>query len=251
MFDDGEFPGLLVDRLRLWSKRWLAASIPGWTRIDNRHALHQARYLSDEGRLLFNSPVGLVAGDGNGTQDVYEYEPQGIGSCPSAQGCVNLISSGSSSEESALMDASENGGDIFFLTAAQLSLADKDSAFDVYDAHVCIEGGCPPAAVGSTPPCISADACRPAATPQPGVFSAPASATFAGAGNPTPPPFKPNAKPTRAQQLTKALKACRKKHSHPKRLSCERQARKRYGAHRAAAKHTKSTKTSATNRESK
>jgi hypothetical protein len=34
---------------------------------------------------------------------------------------------------------------------------------------------------------------------------------------------------TRAQLYTAALKACRKKHSHPQRAACERQARKRYG----------------------
>lgn len=247
-FDSGEFPGLLVDRPGLWGGHRLAGSVPGWTHIDLGHALHQARYLSDEGRLIFNSPVGLVPGDSNGAQDVYEYEPQGVGSCQSAQGCVNLISSGSSSEESALLDASENGGDIFFLTAAQLSPTDHDSALDAYDAHVCSEGpGCPPQATGEPPPCASADACRAAPTPQPGAFSAPASATFSGAGNLTPPPapvVKPKAKPTRAQQLAKALRACKKKPKR-KRAACERQARKRYGAHgakRAGAKRAATKK---------
>jgi sugar lactone lactonase YvrE len=246
VFDADEFPGLLVDRPRLWGEvsggrdNWLAGSIPGWTRVDASHALHQARYLSDEGRLFFNTPLGLVAGDGNGTQDVYEYEPAGVGSCQSAQGCVNLISAGSSSEESALLDASENGGDVFFLTAAQLSGEDKDNAFDVYDAHVCSEGGCPAQAIGSPPPCASADACRAAPTPQPGAFSAPASSTFSGAGNPTPAltppaPPKPKAKPTRAQQLAKALAACKKKPKR-KQAACRRQAHKRYGAKAKAKK---------------
>jgi sugar lactone lactonase YvrE len=252
-FDPGGFPGLLVDRPHLWGGHTLAGSIPGWTRVDLVHALHQARYLSDEGRLLFNSPVGLVSGDGNATQDVYEYEPSGVGSCESAQGCVNLMSSGSSSEESALLDASENGGDVFFLSAAQISGADKDNAFDVYDAHICSEGGCPPAVVGSPPPCVSADACRAAPTPQPGAFSAPASSTFSGAGNPTPPAapiVKPKAKPTRAQQLAKALQACKKKPKR-KRAACERQAHKRYGAKKAGAKKAKSRKGSAKKRGSK
>jgi hypothetical protein len=243
VFDSGVYPGLLVDRPGLWPGRWLAGSIPGWTRIDLFHALHQARYLSDEGRLFFNSPVGLVAGDGNGTQDVYEYEPQGVGSCESASGCVNLISSGSSSEESALLDASESGGDVFFLSAAQLSLADEDSAFDVYDAHVCSEGGCPPQAIGSPPPCASADACRAAPTPQPGSFSAPASSSFSGAGNPTAPTSKAKAKLTRAQHLAKALAACKKKPKR-KRAACRRAAHKRYGpAHKAKqAKRSKASR---------
>ncbi|MGH6876311.1 MAG: hypothetical protein ACREHV_02915, partial [Rhizomicrobium sp.] len=44
---------------------------------------------------------------------------------------------------------------------------------------------------------------------------------------------------TRAQRLAAALKSCRKahKHSRQKRLSCERQARKKYAA-KKRAKHT-------------
>jgi hypothetical protein len=38
---------------------------------------------------------------------------------------------------------------------------------------------------------------------------------------------------TRAQKLAKALKACRKQHNKAKRVGCERQARKKYGAKRA------------------
>ncbi|HUA74311.1 MAG TPA: hypothetical protein VL988_06090 [Solirubrobacteraceae bacterium] len=44
-------------------------------------------------------------------------------------------------------------------------------------------------------------------------------------------------KPSKAQQLAKALKQCRKKKAHDKRATCERQARKRYGAKAASKKH--------------
>ena len=56
-----------------------------------------------------------------------------------SSGCIGLISSGTSSQESAFLDASENGDDVFFLTAAQLVPADTDDAYDIYDAHVCSE----------------------------------------------------------------------------------------------------------------
>jgi hypothetical protein len=48
-------------------------------------------------------------------------------------------------------------------------------------------------------------------------------------------------KATRAQLLAKALAVCRKKykHHHTKRISCERQAKKRYGAKKAAHKTSK------------
>jgi hypothetical protein len=44
---------------------------------------------------------------------------------------------------------------------------------------------------------------------------------------------------SRAQRLKKALKACRKKHSKAKRVTCERHARKLYGPKHASKKHKK------------
>src|SRR5664280_921493 len=139
VFDEGEFPGLLVDRPQLWGKQSLAGSVPGWTRINKGQALYQSRYLSDEGRLFFNSPVGLVPGDTNAKEDVYEFEPAGVGGCPvtDTNGCQALISSGTSSDESAFLDASATGEDVFFLSSSKLVGADRDNALDVYDAHVC------------------------------------------------------------------------------------------------------------------
>jgi hypothetical protein len=242
-FDSGVAPGLLVDAPLLWGGQTLAGSIPGWVRVDNQHALYQSRYLSNSGRLLFNSPVGLVPGDGNSTMDVYEYEPEGVGSCTLAPACLGLISSGSASEESALLDASETGDDVFFLSAAQLSLQDVDTALDIYDAHVCSTApGCAPQAIGAPPACVTTDSCRTAPTPQPGSFAAPASQTFSGAGNPTP-ESAPKATPkplTRAQKLKKALAACKKK-AKAKRAQCERQARKRYGPVKKAKSKSKKT----------
>jgi NHL repeat/WD40-like Beta Propeller Repeat len=234
VFDEGQYPGLLIDRPRIWARHWLAGSIPGWTRVDVGHALHQPRYLSDSGRLFFDSADGLVSADGNGTQDVYEFEPGGVGSCDVQSGCVSLISSGSSSEETAFLDASESGGDVFFLTAAQLSVADGDKAFDVYDAHVCtLAPGCASPPAGSPPPCVTTDSCRAAPATQPDTFGAPASSTFAGAGDLQPTaPSKAKAR-TRAQMLAKALKACRANHNKRKRAACVRRAHKRYDAKKA------------------
>jgi DNA-binding beta-propeller fold protein YncE len=225
-------PGPLVDRTQIWGGRWLAGSLPGWERVELSHALHQPRYLTSSGRLVFNSPDALVAADGNGTQDVYEYEPSGVGSCDEASGCVALLSSGTSSEESAFLDASESGDDVFFITAAQLAGEDEDNALDVYDAHVCsVAPGCAPPRLGAPPPCISSDACRAAPAPQPAIYGQPPSQTFNGQGNLTTPPAKPVAKPkalTRAQKLAKALKACKKKRSPRGRAQCEKRARSLY-----------------------
>jgi hypothetical protein len=49
-----------------------------------------------------------------------------------------LISSGESAQESAFLDASESGGDVFFMTTAKLAPPqDFDHAYDIYDAHEC------------------------------------------------------------------------------------------------------------------
>ena len=113
---------------------WLSGSLPGW--INNSGiAFHQPRYLDDSGQLFFNSTEALSSQDVNGLEDVYEYEPDGAGGCRTAAGCVGLVSSGSSQEDAIFMDASESGGDAFFLTAQPLVAKDGDSAFDMYDAH--------------------------------------------------------------------------------------------------------------------
>jgi hypothetical protein len=164
---------------------WIAANIPGWTPISFNEArsLYQSRYLSDSGRLFFNAADALVPQDSNGTEDVYQYEPPaGAGTppndtCtessptfgPASGGCVDLISTGASKEESAFMDASESGNDVFFLTAAQLSKRDEDSAGDLYDAR---SGGGEAEAV--KPVECSGDACQqpavPPAHPTPGTL---------------------------------------------------------------------------------
>jgi hypothetical protein len=227
---------------KMWpDNRWLAANIPGWTTT-----LYQSRYLSDGGRLFFDSSDALVAQDSNRTEDVYQYEPPGgegappgdgctSGSptySPASGGCVDLISSGTSEEESAFLDASQSGEDVFFLTYARLSLShDVDAALDVYDAHVCSAASpCLPAPESGQPAC-EGDACQsPAGAPE---DLTPGSLIFQGPGNLTPLVAKPGAKPlTRAQKLANALRACNKK-PKKKRASCKRQARRRYGAAKA------------------
>ena len=156
---------------------------------------------------------------------------------------MSLISSGTSGQQSGFLDASENGNDVFFLTSEQLVAADKDNAYDVYDAHVCGAEGIPcTTSPTETPECKEAESCRGSAEPQPSIFGPPASATFSGPGNLTPePPAKPKpptAAELRAKHLAAALATCRRKYKHSKhrRTSCEKQARKSYGARTGAHK---------------
>jgi hypothetical protein len=207
--------------------------------MQNLIIARQSRYLSNNGRLFFDSSDALVPQDVNGTEDVYEYEPPGAGDCTTSsetysersEGCVGLISSGTSPEDSAFLEASETGGDVFFVTTAKLAPRDVDDAYDVYDAHECASAApCFAAPSAVTPPCVTEASCRPAPTPQPAIFGSPASATFSGAGNVVPSGSPPVVQPkslTRAQKLTQALDACKRK-GRKRRAVCERRARRRY-----------------------
>jgi hypothetical protein len=243
--------GALVGGDRVWSgDQWLAANIPGWTPYTSGAALHQSRYLSDSGRLFFNSSDALVPQDVNGEQDVYEFEPPGVGACTSASvgysersgGCVGLVSSGGAPGESAFLDASGTGGDAFFLTSGKLVGQDYDTALDVYDAHECTSASpcfaSPPVA---SPPCVTGDSCKPAPTPQPAIFGSPASATFSGQGNVTAkPPGVTQRRLSRAQKLRRALRACHRVKRRRPRLACERTARRRYARAASLAPRTSS-----------
>jgi DNA-binding beta-propeller fold protein YncE len=215
--------------------------VPGWTT-----PFYQSRYLSDGGRLFFDSSDALVPQATNGAQDVYEYEPPAGGeesppddSCttaattysPASGGCVDLVSSGTSTEPSYFLDASESGDDVFFVTAAQLSKRDTDTSYDVYDARV---GGSEPEEV--KPVECQGDACQAPVSPPEDLT--PGSLTFSGPGNVlyTPPVVgKPKARAlTEAQKLTAALRVCHAKKNRRVRAACERKARRTYGAAKRA-----------------
>jgi DNA-binding beta-propeller fold protein YncE len=238
----------LVGGDRVWPETtWIAANIPGWTPYALGVSIHQSRYLSNAGRLFFNSSDPLVSKDSNGPQeDVYEYEPQGVGDCTSstangsvvfsaaAGGCVGLISSGSSGEQSAFLDASESGSDVFFLTSARLLLQqDVDRSFDIYDAHECTTASpCLAAPAEGPPACVTADSCRAAPSSAPEVFGAPASAIFSGVGNlapASPGAGRPRAK---ARGLAGALRVCHRMR-RKRRRRCEHRARARHASKHA------------------
>jgi DNA-binding beta-propeller fold protein YncE len=251
----GEGVGLAVDRPEIWNERWLAASLPGWTLYgyDPPMTEHQSRYLSNNGRLFFNSADALVAEDREptreetvdgqavqvGVENVYEYEPEGRGSCMQAGGCVALISSGTSQHESAFMDAGEGGDDVFFETQAKLVAQDTEPSAEVYDAAVCGTGESRPCLPAKEPPAkgCTGEECRGPAGQQVS-FEVPPTSTSSPSSGPAQPPVTPAGaaaapKPrrlTRAQKLANALKACRKNKRKKQRQACERKVRKAYGA---------------------
>ena len=259
-YDPTVVPAIAIDPPGAWAGRWLAAVVPGWTEDSAlRSTGHQPRYLDDSGHLFFTSSDALVPRDVNGRDDVYEYEPVGVGSCrpPSygqgasvvfnktLGGCIGLISAGTGNTDSVFFDASASGNDVFFTTKDGLVQNDRDGTVDMYDARVCTQTEPCPSSFAVSPACTTTDSCRVAPSPQPGIFAAPASATFVGAGNVTPTPTvaksttkSKSAVQVRAEKLSRALRSC-KKRSGRGRAVCEVRARKRYGKVKTSGRRIK------------
>jgi hypothetical protein len=206
----------------------------GWSvlrRIDGPSYLPQPHYLTDAGRLYFDSQDSLTPFDTNeGIEDVYEWEPGGVGSCSHEQGCVYLISGGHGAVDSNLLAVDETGKNVFFTTRDRLVRGDKDELIDLYDAR---EGGAPEV----EPPGRSECEREPGACPVSGAPSPeipPTSSTLTGPGSLSLPVLpvnaaKPRAKVlTRAEELARALRACGKESPKSKRTSCEKRARTHY-----------------------
>ncbi len=201
--------------------------------------------LAENGRLFFDSPEGLLPADTNGSggcslasgaaacDDVYEFEPPGVGSCAELAGCLYLISTGTGSSETFFVDASASGNDVFIREYQKLVPRDtQDGSPSLYDVRA--DGGFPEPP--PPPPCTTADACRTAPAPAPSIFGASASQTFSGVGNLAPPPPPTTLKTlTNAQKLAKALATCKKHfpHNKQKRQPCEKAAHRKYKAKKA------------------
>jgi WD40-like Beta Propeller Repeat len=137
---------------------------------------YEQRWFSgDGGRVFFDSQEALVPQDTNGQVDAYEWERTGEGTCQRPGGCIYLLSSGTNSDGSFVLDASPNGDDVFIATRGQLVEGDRNEVFDVYDVRV----GAREAPAG---PVCPSGVCQSPAVVAP-VFATPSSATFSGVGN--------------------------------------------------------------------
>lgn len=212
---------------QVFPKVQAAAWIPTW-----EHPLHASNVVSREGtRIFFNANDALLPRDTNGTQDVYEWEAVGTGSCTAQDpnhfarngGCLYLISSGESSFESELWEASPDGRDVFFITAQSLLPQDPGS-IDLYDAQV--EGGIPQPPVKE--PC-EGEACQ--SPPPPPEYPTPASSSFRGPGN-----VSPARRCRRPAGQARRRRARRLAGKAKRRSGAARRCRKRARANRRAAR---------------
>ncbi|HET6570588.1 MAG TPA: hypothetical protein VFG58_03770 [Solirubrobacterales bacterium] len=218
-----------------------AASIKPW-----KSSAYEGRNLSPDGRrLIFEAYDALVPRDTNGKQDVYEWEAPGKGDCTEASasfshlngGCVSLVSTGASPQNSEFIDATPSGNDAFFRTETSLDPRDP-GLLDIYDARV--GGGFP-----YTPPAegCSGDGCQTA--PEPPHDPTPASASFHGAGNPT--AARANgcrAQARRALKLSHRAKRLRRaaKRSHSAKQGRRMRRHSAHLAHRAKAFSKRATR---------
>jgi DNA-binding beta-propeller fold protein YncE len=162
---------------------WAAARIPGWST-----QFQPSRALSDDGRRLFFESFGpLLPRDTNGRADVYLWqastdkahcltELRGELFLTESGGCLSLISTGQSSEDSEFFDATPSGDDVFFATLSGLVPSDT-GLVDVYDARV--GGGFPEPP--PPPAACEGEACQ--SPPPPPPARTPASLSFSGPEN--------------------------------------------------------------------
>jgi Tol biopolymer transport system component len=201
---------------------------------------HSSRTVSDTGQVFFETTESLLPADTNGKQDVYEFEPDGVGSCGNADGCLSLLSSGTGSRDTWFIEANPSGDDVFLREYQNLvRQAAQEDFRAIYDVRV--DGGLPEPA--APPTCGTADGCRTAPVPQP-LFPSVGMGTAAvfGEDNLSAPPSavgKPKtAAELGAEKLAKALKVCRKAKSKKKRVACDKQAKKKYGPTKKAKNST-------------
>jgi hypothetical protein len=199
---------------------------------------NQPRALSEDGqRVFFETPDQLSPLVKSKESNVYEWEMAGAGSCTSSSrdyseasdGCVYLLDSGLPESEFAVpatfVDASANGDNVFLRTPSKLLSEDEDGLADIYDLRV--DGGF--AGQQAAVPC-EGEACQGLAAGVP-MFATPSTASLAGSGNEKESQAHSRSKRlSRAQKLTRSLKACTKKKGKHKRDACRRKAKKRYGA---------------------
>ena len=205
-------------------------------RINGGGAFPQPRYLTDTGRLFFDSEDSLSPLDTNeGAEDVYQWEPGGVGGCTQAGGCVALISAGREQEDSNLVAVDETGANVFFTTRDRLVAKDTDELIDLYDAR---EGGGIAAETETQRSECQGESCQP--SPNPPSEVTPASAAFAGAGNLAQSnPSKPRCPKGRKQVKRKGRTRCVAKHAkrhHRKHKRHHKRRRRGANANRRAGR---------------
>lgn len=137
----------------------------------NRYNNHSPQNVATNGHVFFTTFESFDPADKNGLADVYEWHG----------GEHRLVSTAKEGQSSRFVDASEDGGTIFFTTTDAIVPQDTDKVLDLYMTR---EGaGFPYTPPVETPPCLAIETCHGAV---PGVTSPakPSTASFHGRSNP-------------------------------------------------------------------
>lgn len=170
--------------------------------VARRRALGQTHWVTDDGRVYFNSPDQLSPSDVNQSYDVYEYD----------HGSRELISTGTGGQDSLLLGIGPDGKDVFFATNDSLVDADFDNGDqDIYTARV---GGGFASPEGEAAPCVG-DACQ-ASTPLPDLKSA-GSMALNGRGNDV-----ARAAPQRCKRVERRVRRLERRANRMRRLARRR-----------------------------
>ena len=202
----------------------------GWAVLRRIKGLdtYQPRYLTDSGRLYFDTEDSLSLADTNErVEDVYQWEPPaGAGepegdTCEEAEGCTELISAGTGVSDSNFLAMDETGKNVFFTSRDRLTQRDTDELIDLYDAR---EGGGIPSETETAEPQCQGEACQPpASAPN---DPTPASSSFEGPGNV-------------AEKEASKPAACRKGKVRRKGRCVAKKHHKRAGRHHRRANHNR------------
>ena len=185
----GEGVGLLVDRSEIWNERCLAGSLPGWSfningnsqpaRSTSRATCRMTAGCSSTAPTRSSLPTRTARRTSTSTS------PRAWAPATETGGCIGLISSGTSDRESAFLDASENGDDVFFVTAGLARVAPTPTTRSTSTTRMSARGRSRASHIRHPPrtECESAAACRPPSSDPPPAGTAPPSSTFHGPGN--------------------------------------------------------------------
>ncbi len=144
----------------------------GATAAGNASLASNGLSLTEDGSVFFNSTDSLVPRDLDNRQDVYEWEPAGLGNCTETNqafdrasgGCLGLISTGTSPSDSSLLSVSADGTDAYFFTRDSLVPQDQNgNLVKIYDAREL--GGYP--YIPTPPQCKASDECHGPGSPIP------------------------------------------------------------------------------------
>jgi hypothetical protein len=138
----------------------------GYMRMNAR----QPQNAANDGTVFFTSPNDLIAADSNGARDAYAFR----------DGELRLIGRASQGTSSRFLDATPDGGTVFFATDDRIVGTDRDREVDIY---VTRQGaGYPYSAPTAKAPCEGVE-CRDATAPADGAGTVAGSLTFSGRGN--------------------------------------------------------------------